>query len=235
MTSFIDLWGQSKRFRSLFLYNGIFPSAGKVDVGLAELLWWQRYPQIEWDFCGHEGCKKLVPEGECCPDHAYVCGRLPSWKWGEGTLYHYLVLNSNHEKRAGGVPQYRAYYKWMGRKLFGKISNGYRIYWADRNPFNLREDNLIVLSRIGVVAIEEGILTVPGAIEMDDALSGFIGEKFKLRRPPHQWVYTYQTIADVVKRPVGRIRDAVVNGWLDPSSLVSVVDFCQKCLRSDNV
>ena len=105
MASFQELWDGSRKFRQIFLYNKVLKSVratGEVDMGRAEWLWHERYPQIEWGFCYHEGCNALAVMGEKCSKHFKEMGARHSWEWRHGVLYKLKLLHNRRKRRVNG-------------------------------------------------------------------------------------------------------------------------------------
>jgi hypothetical protein len=221
MASFSELWTGSQAFRRLFLHNKIFPSINNVDMGKAEALWWARYPKTEWSFCGYDGCLGFVPEGEMCSKHVNISGEMPTWKWYVGELYRYLYIKD-------GEYGYRKYRRHVGETVFGTVPEGYDVCCVDRNPFNLHRDNLVLLSKIAVAAVDGGILSVAYAVEMDEVLRDFVARKCGWSTKRLQWVYTMDDIAAAAKVKYAKVKKSAFDGKLDPSDLASVAFFCQK-------
>lgn len=235
MTSFAELWDQSQAFRQLFLHNDIFPSVNRVDIEKAEVMWYHRYPKFTWTFCDYDGCIGLVRKGELCTDHASISGKLPTWKWYKGILHRYMTTPLLISKKRVMGREYKAYHLHQGEQVFGPIPHGYTVYYQDNNPFNLHKANLVLLSRLSLLAVKAGKLSVAQAVAMDDVLEGFIAEQFRDGPKRAQWIYTMNKIAEAAGVKPERVRQAVSRGQLDPKELSSVVEFCQRHKRSDIV
>lgn len=240
MAKFISLWMRSQSFRKMFLLNGIFPSINHVDKKLGEMYWDARYPKIEWDLCGVNGCTVLVPEGDACGKHVGKGDEMPLWRWNRGELYRYvktrITSGGRVTARAGDSrPQYTHYRTWVASKKFGKLPDGYRGYPRDGNPFNIKDDNIIVLSKVAIAVVSTGMLRLSEVVRMDDVLDEFLADVFKQGRPKSQWLYTVADIAKLCGFRNERVRQEISRGNLDPRSLASVVEFCKKHAESDTV
>jgi hypothetical protein len=229
MAKFEDLWTNSQMFRQLFLLNGVFESVNKVDLGKAEVLWFYRYPRVEWGFCDVDGCASLVPKGQVCPKHIKESPRMPRWKWNGGILYRYFSKKEYVGDLKRSRSEYIDFRRYQANKIWGGIPDGYSVYTSDGNPFNLHRTNLILLSDIATVAVKGGVLKIPEAVTMDDVLESYIKETFRRGRPKSQWVYTFEAIAQVAGVRAERARQAVSRRQLDPSKLESIVEFCHAC------
>ena len=229
MASFKELWTLSQTFRQLFLHTKVFKASSVYDVARAEAMWWERWPHIEWGFCPAEGCTTLVMVGEKCADHG-TC--LPTWRWQSGILYR--CMKTHVDERGKIVSgwrdtwQYRAYAKYRAVKAHGHVllEDGYVTACLDGNPFNLRNNNIIIVSKIARLAIDAKIIKPSQAMEMDDALLSFWFRAGGRGRPRSQWVYGYEQIANVAGVTVHRVRQAVSREQLNPKDLASVMEFC---------
>lgn len=223
---FQELWDQSQAFRHLFLYNGIFRSPNDIDVAKAEALWWDRYPNLEWGFCDVDGCMTPVESRDHCQKHG-TADNLPRWKWHKGILYRYMRFDHGQNKRQGGR-QYVAYHKHLAKQVFGKVPQGYRVYYSDANPFNLWRGNLILLSRVALAAVQQEVLSVSDAIMLDDVLQDFLADKGKDGRRKQQWSYNLETIARAAGVKPTWVRQEIHRGNLDPGNLDSISEFCSR-------
>ena len=232
-SNFQELWEGSRQFRQLFLHNGIFRSVNQVDVEKAEAAWWNRYPKLHWMFCNQDGCKKLVAAGDRCKEHM-PGGAFPLWRWWQGILYRYMrgtafILRSHVEHKR----EYRAYHRVMAEKVYKKIPPKYRVWYADGNPFNLREENIIVLSLPMLAAVKAGAISEATAILLDEKIIDVYVREAKVGRPKKQWVYNMQTIAKAAGIKPERVRQEIHRGHLEPADLSSVVLFCNKIKKVD--
>lgn len=235
MASFNELWRSSQTFRQLFLHTKVFDVSRKFDVPRAEALWWERWPKVEWGFCPAEGCTALVAVGEQCAKHGKC---LPTWKWKNGMLYRYMKTHVNKQGKLisgkGDEWQYREYARYQAEKAYGPLPNGYVPAQLDSNPFNLRTANMIVVSKVAMLAIEAKLIKPSQAIDMDDALSVFWDRVTRRGRPTVQWAYNFDNIAKAAGVKVTRVRQAASRGQLDPGDLASIVEFCNYIKRSDS-
>lgn len=227
--SFQSLWDQSRAFRRIFLYNGIFRAVNNRDVARAEALWWDRYPKLSWDFCNVDSCMTLAANGKPCQEHMKT-KVLPRWKWNKGILYRYMSFDHGQNKRLVGR-EYRAYHLHLAKEVFGEVPSGYRVYYIDGNPFNLRKGNLILLSKVALAAVEAGALSIADAMGLDDVLGEYIASKTLRGRPKSQWSYNLETIAETAGVKRTWVQKEIERGNLDPSDLASVGAFCA---RSEN-
>ena len=234
MAKFEDLWKTSKQFRQLFLLNGVFESVNNIDLAKAEALWFCRYPNVNWDFCDVDGCTALVPKGQVCRDHIEGNPRLQRYKWASGELYRFYSKRVWVGTLRRNASEYVSFKKWQARKIWKEVPNGYSVYTADGNPFNLHRSNLILLSNIAIAAIEKKVLNIPNAALMDTILGPYIAETFSKGRPKSQWVYGFEAIAQAAGVKMERVRQAVSRRHLDPSKLESVVGFCHSCKKTDD-
>ena len=229
MASFHELWGQSRAFRQLFLLNKVFPTSKHYDLGKAEHFWYDRWPQVEWGFCAQEGCVRLMPEGALCGFHCKEHG-MPKWAWSGGVLYRYLCThigkNGKQISGKGDEWHYQRYVLFQAAKIYGNIPDRFTVYYRDQNPFNLRLDNLFVMSRVAKQAIETGLLSYGQGVRMDEELGGFYGDIGGKGRPSAMWSYNYVHIASAAQVRVERVRQEVSRGRLVPGDLRSVIEFC---------
>lgn len=223
---FQDLWDQSQAFRHLFLFNGIFRSPNDTDVAKAEALWWDRYPNLEWGFCDVDGCMTLVEKNDHCQKHG-TDKKMPRWKWHKGILYRYRYFYHGQNKRQTGR-QYTAYHKLLATRVFGSVPDGYRVHYSDGNPFNLRKNNLILLSKVALATVKAGTLSVADAMGLDDVLQEFLADKVGRGRPKHQWSYNLETIARAAGVKIKWVQKEIERGNLDPSDLASISEFCSR-------
>lgn len=223
---FQELWSHSIAFRSLFIRNGIFHSVNNVDVAKAEAFWWDRFPKLDWGFCDYNGCGHLVVDGERCQQHLDQ-KKMPKWKWANGILYRYLHFYPGNVVKVLR-PEYRAYHIHLAEKIYGKTPNGCAVYYADGNPFNLRRNNLILLSKVSLAAVKSGVLSVEDAEKMDFILKDFLKEVMTIGRPKKEWKYGLNAIAENAGVDADRVSLEIHRGNLDPSSLTSVIEFCLK-------
>ena len=217
-SSFHDLWNGSRLFRQIFLHNGIFKSPNNVDIGKAEYFWWDRHPKLDWSICEKEGCCGLVVSGDNCPN---CSSELTQWKWHSGVLYRL------HPNGSGGK-EYVAHHLRIGRIVFGEVPPGYDVFCVDGNPFNLRKDNIVLLSVVSIPAVDSGVLSIQDALRMEQILGDFIPQVVGRGRPKRHWVYSMVDIASSCGVRVERVRQAISRKELDPGSLKSIVAFCQK-------
>jgi hypothetical protein len=223
----------------MFIYLNIYKTADQIDVGKAEWLWSERYPTFEWGFCSDD-CDTLVPLGEKCICHVSRYSSPPKWQWTKGVLYLYArsTIGSDgitRSNRNGLGQDYTPYKDFVAEKVHGKLVPGYEACPMDGNPFNLRHDNIGVISKLLMGAVREGTVTPLMALEADEILASFISENCGRGRPKSAWGYNYKGISDVAGIRIGRVRQAASRGKFDPSSLVSVVDFCNNMRKSDKV
>lgn len=221
--NFKQLWESSRMFRQLFLHNGTFKSVNNIDLGKAEVFWWNREPDVDWDLCGIDGCKLLVEKGTPCKNHCEP-GYMATWKWHQGVLYKYM---STRIASACGR-DYRAVHLDRAEREFGNIPDGYRVFYLDVNPFNLRRENLILLSKVSMAAVRADALSVVDAIRMDEILSGYLSNKIGKGRPCSQWGYNIRSIAMAARVSKARVRQEISRKNIDPSSLRSIAQFVHK-------
>lgn len=224
---FQRLWERSRAFRQLFIHNGIFASANDKDVAKAEVMWWDRYPRLQWDFCGVDDCSRLVVRGEHCEQHTKT-GLRPRWKWSQGVLFRFMAVpyfKGDRGNDGGRIFEYVAYHLHQARKVFEEIPAGFSVYYADGNPFNLRADNLILLSNVMLAAVKSGTVTIGRAVELDDVLVDELLSSPINGRRKTQWVYTVESIAKAAGVSIHRVRAAVSEGKLDPSDLASITNY----------
>jgi len=226
--NFQRLWDGSRTFRTLFIRIGVFKSAADVDLGKAEVFWHDRWPRVQWDLCGHEGCSALVMKGHRCRRHDPE-SPLPLWQWDRGTLY---ALRSSKEYLEKGVNvherRYTAYPQHVAKGMFGEIPAGYTIQYLDGNPFNLRRANLVIISKVMAIAMREGEVNISTAIQLDDVMEDKLRDLCGFKRPKSAWVYTVDAIAEAAGIKAARVRQEISRGSVDPSSLDSVINFCQE-------
>ena len=130
----------------------------------------------------------------------------------------------------GGIndeERYVDYSKFIASKTFGPIPDGFVVGFLDENPFNLHPSNLVVLSKVAKLAVDEKVISMATAIEMDQNLEHFWGSIVKRGRPKGVWLYDYSDIAKASKKKLPHIRQAVSRGVFDPSDFSSVIDFCK--------
>ena len=220
--SFSDLWNHSKTFRQIFFHQNLIRSRSEKDV--AESYWCSRYPRIEWQLCGVDNCKSLVPHGEVCTKHVYVGGKLPSWSWSSGHLYH-LVMDCSTENRYEKFVRYDRY-TWETNYHYG-IPRGYVIRYIDQNPLNLHLDNLVLLSKISASAYDNHVLSIGDAVDLDSSLPDDILQRVCDGRRKGHWAYSYRTLSEefgISQRKAMRDTKA---GKVDMSSLRSILSYVQ--------
>lgn len=222
--TFQELWDESSKFRRLFLHNGIFRTINEIDLGKAEAMWWDRFPKLDWMLCGQDGCRRLVARGDRCLDHM-PSGALPLWRWTQGILYKYKDSLSGKGETFRRRRQYVAYHRFLAEKEFGEIPMKCRVWYADGNPFNLRRDNLILVTTPMLAAIKAGVITEPTAVMLDDVIYDSFSKDATAGRPKNQWVYNMQSIAMGANVKEERVRQAVSRGDLEPGNLMSVSKF----------
>jgi len=224
--TFKELWDGSSKFRRLFLYNRILRTVNETDLGRAEIFWSDRSPWLDWALCGYEGCSALAIAGQRCQRHKEDAKMLP-WKWHKGILYRYMRSTRLPGHRSRG-DEYRQFHLHRARLMWGDLPAGYIVHYKDENPFNLRKDNLLIMSKVMRAAVREGVISIPDAVVLDEIMEQYISVRLKQGRPKRQWVYTWQTIAGAAQIKIERARQAASRGNLDPSDLASVVEFCHK-------
>jgi hypothetical protein len=226
--NFEELWGRSRAFRQLFIHNGIFEDANKVDVAKAEVMWWDRYPRLDWAFCGQDDCPRLVVKGERCEKHS-ESGQRSRWKWSQGVLYRFMAVpyfKGDKGNDGGRIYEYVAYHLHQARKVFEEIPPGFNVHYADGNPFNLRTDNLILLSSVILAAVQAGVVSIGKALELDDVLMDELLGSLGRGRRKAQWVYTIESIAKAAGVAQSTIRaDVSPRGILDPNDLRSIASY----------
>lgn len=244
MASFAELWDKSRLFRQLFLRMNVFRSVNNVDVTKAEVLWYDRWPEIEWDFCGHNGCIELVKKGEICGEHCLsVSKKMPTWKWYLGKLYRYIsvrvaVAESRYvriARRSYTLPsarEYKDYAIHMAELIAGdKVKAKFSVGYIDGNPFNLRPSNIITVSDCLLSAVDNGVITTKQALFADTVLAkaGFFPAI--LSRPINYWAFNMETISKVCGIERNSIKCAVSEKRLVPGDLASLVRFCHKRMK----
>lgn len=221
--NFQYLWKNSRMFRQIFLHNGTFKSVNNIDLGKAEVFWRNRDPDVDWDLCGIGGCKLLVEKGTPCKNHCKP-GYMAAWKWHQGILYRYA------RTRVASVRgrEYRAVHTDLAERVFGEIPDGYRVFYFDRNPFNLRSNNLILLSKVAIAAVQAGALSAIDAVGMDEVLSRYLVGKIGKGRPCLQWGYNVRSISMAAQIGDARVRQEISRKNLDPGNLRSIARFVHK-------
>jgi len=233
---FESLWMRSRKFRNIFMYNGIFPRIQEVNKVRAKEYWEARHPKIIWSFCGVPGCRGLVQEGEYCAKHSR--SGLPTWNWSSGELYRLntgFANGSSRLKYMNREVEYMHYRTHIATLAYGELPNGYVAYPRNGNPFDIHSNNIIILSKIAVGAVSTGMITLKEGILMDEILVEFLEEIFGSPRTQHQWLYTIADVAKLCKVRNARIRQAMSRDGLDLSDLNSVVDFCNAHVNSDTL
>lgn len=227
--SFEELWDGSRAFRVMLSKQRALNLDGGLDTGLAEAFWDNRFPRIDWDFCGVDGCVTLVKSGEKCSRHAPSMGCvLPGWQWTHGRLYRYVTKSTHiRNKPRKKTSEYIRNDRYVWRYRYGDPPRGFRIRTVDGNPFNHRIGNLFLISRYSAPAYDLGIISAAEALKMDESLPEVLIGRLGGGRKSG-WVYGLDAISNVAGVRLSRVRQAVSRGELCPGSLLSVVDFCKK-------
>lgn len=231
---FESLWMRSRKFRNIFMHNGVFPRIQDVSKVRAKEYWEKRNPKIVWSFCGVPGCRELVQEGEYCAKHTK--SGLPTWSWSRGELYRLntgFLSSACRLKTMNRVLEYQHYRTHVATLAYGDLPYGYVAYPRNGNPFDMHQDNIIILSKIAVGAVSTGMITLQEGIQMDEVLVEFLDDVFGKLSIRYQWLYTIADVAKLCKVRKARIRQAISRDGLNLSDLNSVVDFCNAHVDSD--
>ena len=235
MTRFDALWDESPMFRGLFIGKGRpFSDKDKFDKERAVALWDDRHPKVDWDTCRYRDCTNLVQKDQCCSQHCHVSGEMPLWAWVNKILYRYISFQRGAQKTINDR-EYRSYVEHAATRKFKRIPNGYRVFLKDRNVFNYRPENLVLLSKYSFHLVQQGLLTLDIAIEIDMRIGSLLHEKVKAGRRPFFAMFGYGDIHKVSGVQMPFIRKEVERRNLDPSDLASIVEFVNKHKNSDNV
>jgi len=234
--TFDELFEKSKAFRKLFIgEDQNFQTMDDFDREKAKALWEKRYPKVDWDFCQHDRCHKLVEHGAYCGRHCENNNSLPEWQWVGTELYRYMCLNYN--AKAGyrkNKWEYRDYLKHQAKRRFGSIPDGYEVLQIDGNFFNFHRTNIVLLSKVSVAAVKAGVIDINSAFEMDEILVDFFAEKFRAGMKPFGAIFSYGDIATVTKMRESAIRQRVSRGDFDPRNLSQIVKFVNSVKKVDN-
>ena len=237
MASFQTLWDDSQAFRQLFLLNKVFLSSRHYDMGKAEHLWYERWPRVDWNLCAERGCRRLAPDNGKCGHH--TVDQMPVWAWAKGILYRFMRTHVRDDGKLISAQSdnkdYKKYAVHQVEKAIGRIPDRFTFCCIDGNPFNLRTENMAIISKIAKAAILAGELTYERAVMMDEDLSNFFKKIGSRGRPRALWIYSFEHISQAAGVKQARVRQAVSRGKLDPYSLASVVDFCNSIAKSDKM
>jgi len=183
-------------FRALFVDSGIFDRDDKMDLDLAEALWANRYPIVEWGKCRHDTCYRLVMEGNTCRYHREKSDTVPRFAYANSVLY--IYENKGYKKYADIVAE-----RYIGEK----IERGYCVWTVDGNPFNLRLENMTILSEIAAMAIRKKLIPVSKALDVDTAIQDVVASVYKGKRGAAlRWQYGLNDVAEATGMAPGTLK-----------------------------